>query len=227
MKRPALFDPLVARIHRAARAFDARSRRERLLLIGATMALAAVLADQAWLTPAFETWKTARTQLATTRAEAARIEADLASQAAAAQALEQQLRGEVIDWRQRVQQGDEALQRFGTTLVSAADMPAMLERLLTQNGLKLRSMQSLGRSEVSTAPPGTAPAPAGSALYRHGVELSVEGSWADLLAYLQALEALPQRVLWGGLQLEVEQHPKTLMTLRLYTLSLDRRWLEL
>lgn len=224
MKRPALLDALVARVHRVARAFDARSRRERLLLIGATVALAAMLADHLWLSPAFAAWKTARTQLASARAAAAQIETDLARQTAATQALEQQLRGEVIEWRQRVQQGDEALQRFGTTLVSAADMPAMLERLLTQNGgLKLRAMQSLGRSEVAGAPS----APAGSALYRHGVELAVEGSWADLLAYLQALESLPQRVLWGGLQFKVEQHPKSVMTLRLYTLSLDRRWLEL
>ena len=64
-------------------------------------------------------------------------------------------------------------------------------------------------------------------MYRHGVELTVEGSYADLLAYVRAIEAMPQRVLWAGMQLKVEQHPKVLLSLRLYTLSLDRSWLEI
>jgi MSHA biogenesis protein MshJ len=67
----------------------------------------------------------------------------------------------------------------------------------------------------------------GPAIYRHGVELSVEGSYADLLSYLQALEALPQQLLWGSLELKVEQYPHVVLTLRLYTLSLESAWVEL
>lgn len=95
---------------------------------------------------------------------------------------------------------------------------------------------------VAAATPVAVPAPANAAsgaatpggaaggpgtLYRHGVELTLEGSYGDLLAYLQALEAMPQHVLWGGLSLKVEQHPRTVMTLRLYTISRDRHWLEI
>ncbi len=35
----------------------------------------------------------------------------------------------------------------------------------------------------------------------------LEGGYADLLGYLKAMEALPQRVLWGAVSLKVEQHP--------------------
>ena len=38
---------------------------------------------------------------------------------------------------------------------------------------------------------------------------------------------MPQRVLWGGISLKVEQHPKAVLTLRLYTISRDRHWLEI
>ena len=86
---------------------------------------------------------------------------------------------------------------------------------------------SLPRTELTATRPDGTPAASGPALYRHGVELAVEGSFADLLAYMQALEDMPQRVLWGGVQLKVEQYPKALLTLRIYTLSLDRGWLEL
>lgn len=64
-------------------------------------------------------------------------------------------------------------------------------------------------------------------LYRHGVELVLEGGFNDLLAYLLAAEALPQRMLWGSVSLKVEQHPRSVLTLRVYTLSRDRHWLEI
>lgn len=85
---------------------------------------------------------------------------------------------------------------------------------------------------ITLPAPAAATAPAGrpvaiGGLYRHGVELVLEGSYADLLGYLQAMEALPQRVLWGGVQLQVEQHPRCVLTLRVYTLSRDPNWLEL
>ena len=94
---------------------------------------------------------------------------------------------------------------------------------------------------MATAPgsPGTAPVGlTGSAalasattnpatLYRHGVELVLEGGFNDLLAYLLAAEALPQRMLWGSVSLKVEQHPRSVLTLHVYTLSRDRHWLEI
>jgi MSHA biogenesis protein MshJ len=66
-----------------------------------------------------------------------------------------------------------------------------------------------------------------ASLYRHGVELVLEGGYVDLLSYLQAMEALPQRVLWGSVSLKVEQHPKSVLTLRVYTISRERHWLEI
>lgn len=64
-------------------------------------------------------------------------------------------------------------------------------------------------------------------LYRHGVQLTVEGSFADLLTYVQALEAMPQRMLWGDVSFKVEQYPRAALTLQLYTISRDRHWLEI
>lgn len=229
VSRPAWMDRAEAAAQRAQRAFDQRSRRERLLLIAALVAAAALLADTLWLSPALAQWNAARTRHAGASAALQRLNADIAQQATEARAIEEQLRAEVLVWRARVQQGDEALHSAATTLVPATDMPALLDRMLARTGgLRLRSMQSLGRVELAAASAASAPAPVrGPALYRHGVELSVEGPYADLLAWLQALEAMPQKVLWGGLQMKVEEHPQVVLTLRLYTLSLDRSWLEI
>lgn len=88
-----------------------------------------------------------------------------------------------------------------------------------------------GTATAAAAPPANAntaapDAPAVS-LYRHGVQLTVEGSFADLMAYVQALEAMPQRVLWGSVGFKVEQYPKAALTLQLYTISRERSWLEI
>ena len=82
---------------------------------------------------------------------------------------------------------------------------------------------------AATTPAAAAPAPVVTAeLYRHGVELTVEGSYGDLMSYLAALEALPgPRLLWGGVKLKVEHHPTVQLSLTVYTLSLNRAWLEL
>ena len=225
------FDRARAGAQRLQRAFDGRARRERLLLIGAGVAIAWMLADSLWLTPAFKEWTSARARHTTASAALRRLNDDVALRGFETRTAEQQLLGEVTQWRSRVSQTDTALREFGGSLVGAAEMVPVLDRLLAQTGgLRLRSMQSLGRSEVgapAAAPATPADAKTAGTLYRHGVELNVEGSYADVLAYVQAIEAMPQRVLWGGLQLKVEQHPKVVLTLRLYTLSQDRSWLEI
>jgi MSHA biogenesis protein MshJ len=75
---------------------------------------------------------------------------------------------------------------------------------------------------------GTAVAPKpGSLLYRHGVEITVRGNYLDMIDYMTALESLPTQLFWGGAKLEVEDYPTSRLTLTMYTLSLDQKWLKL
>jgi MSHA biogenesis protein MshJ len=70
-------------------------------------------------------------------------------------------------------------------------------------------------------------AAAGTVLYRHGVELTVRGSYLDMVDAMGALEALPTQLFWGRAQLDVEDYPNARLTLTLYTLSLDPKWMKL
>jgi MSHA biogenesis protein MshJ len=222
------------------RRFDQRNGRERALLIAAAVALMLMAADALWLSPALTAFKAARAQqlqvqrdLAGLLVDTQQLQARGSSQARAQQA-------ELAQWRQRVRDGDSALRRHEDALVGPDGMVALLEQWLARHGeVRVRAMRSLGRSDLLGA---AAPAPAAAAsatgpalasanatptLYRHGVELELEGGFADLLGYLQAMESLPQRVLWGSVHLKVEQHPRSVLTLRVYTLSRDRHWLEI
>lgn len=232
-------DHVRASAARMGRAFDGRTRRERLILIGAGIAVVWMLADSLWLTPAFRRWSDAQARRVNAALVLKHLNDEIAQRGIDSSSAAQQLLRDLVQSRARVDQGNAALHGFGAALVSASDMVPMLDRLLAQvGGLRLRSMQSLGRTEVgatggaSSASANQLPNPANrpnpaAALYRHGVELAIEGSYADVLAYLLAIEAMPQRVLWGGVQLRVERHPQVIVTLRLYTLSQDRNWLEL
>ena len=72
--------------------------------------------------------------------------------------------------------------------------------------------------------PAAAPAPL---LYRHGVQLVLQGSYLEMIDYLEALEALPSQLFWGAAALDAEQYPQARLTLTLYTLSLDQKWIAL
>lgn len=209
------------------RAFDARARRERIVLICAAIAVTWMLGDRLWFASSLTEWSAARARRVGAVAASRNLDAEIARRGNEIRTQEQQVRTELEQARARVAQGDTALRAFGASLVGASDMVPMLEGLLVQvGGLHVRAMQSLGRSELGTTPAASASGAAGT-LYRHGVEVTVEGSYAEVLAYLQAIEAMPQHVLWGGMQLKVDKHPKVVVTLRLYTLSADRNWLAL
>ena len=228
------------------RRFDQRAGRERLLMIGAALALTLMLADRLWLSPALAAFKLARTQQATARTAMLTLQAATLTLKNLDNTQARQQQADLATWRQRVREGDSTLRRHEQTLVGSDRMVGLLEQLLARQGqVRVRSMRSLGRADLLN--PGTpgVPAlpdkalgalptagnaavdPAAPSLYRHGVELVLEGGFADLLQYLRAVEALPQRVLWGSVSLKVEQHPKSVLTLRVYTISRDRHWLEI
>jgi MSHA biogenesis protein MshJ len=48
-----------------------------------------------------------------------------------------------------------------------------------------------------------------------------------MIDYMTALEGLPTQLFWGGAKLEVEDYPSSRLTLTMYTLSLDPKWLKL
>lgn len=209
----------------AARGFNRRPQRERVLLIAAAAMLLLWLFNQLWLDNQWQRWSQARQHRLAAATALETLRDNGARQLALQQARQQQAQADIEALRKRLD--DQANPRaIGTAgLVDAQEMLPLLARLLDrEHGLRVRTLRSLGQTTVSG---GEGAGTGQPQLYRHAVELSVEGSYADLLGYLQALEALPQKLLWGSLQLKVEKHPQVLLTLRLYTLSQQAGWVEL
>jgi MSHA biogenesis protein MshJ len=101
-------------------------------------------------------------------------------------------------------------------------MRAVLEDILGRNkGLALVDLRTL--PVVPMLPVRSTGASAG--MFRHGIELTVRGTYADLYDYLRALENLPSQLYWSRADLTVTEHPLLTLKLTVHTISFDRAWL--
>ncbi|MCU6432701.1 MSHA biogenesis protein MshJ [Undibacterium sp. Jales W-56] len=65
------------------------------------------------------------------------------------------------------------------------------------------------------------------AIYKHGFEIVVQGNYLDMLSYMRELEEMPEQVYWSKTRIHVDHYPTASMTLTLFTLSLEKKWLNL
>lgn len=128
---------------------------------------------------------------------------------------------------------EQLLQRIDletSTLVSPAKMKALLQDLLrNQSQLKLIALESSSaplalpatttvKSKEHKAPP--------MVFYRHGLRLTLEGGYFDLLAYLTAVQGSGWRLHWDALHYEVgdDGAKRARIILDLHTLSRNAGW---
>ena len=140
---------LMARARALVRQFNQRNQRERLLLCAALVAVTYMLADALWLASAFTAFRSARTADASmqTALSAQRQQMEDARQPGALPAQRRQ--AELLDWRQRVRQGDATLRTHEDALVGPDRMVGLLEQLLARHGeVRVRAMRSLGRQDL-------------------------------------------------------------------------------
>ena len=211
----ALWRTLIAR-------YAARSQRERLLIAALLVIGLPLAALSLWVEPGWRAHLALQAELEASRAESTRLG------------------------------GNNPLDPnadLSRSMVAPAEMVLLLERLLARHpGVRLTAMRSLASEPWRGPPPGADPgtdaganpaissaasAPRAGApgqrsgLYRHGVELELEGGWHALRAYLADIERSPRRLQWGQLQLSSQEHPTTRMKISLHTLSLEAAWLQL
>lgn len=217
-------DKIVAKI-------DSLSLRERALVFAAAAFLVVSLIDSLLLNPLLTQQKKLSTQVVQQQEKMKEIQAQIAAllQAKQADATSPQ-RERIRQLRQQIAEGDAYLKDRRDKLVPPERMAALLEQVLNRNGhLQLVAMNTLPVSlfiEPSTDLNMVHATGQEMQMYKHGVQITVRGSYADLLQYLTALEGLPTRMFWGMAKMNVVQYPSAELTLTLYTLSLDKTWLQ-
>lgn len=216
--------------------FNALMPRERILVLVAALVGIILVFDTLALDPLAVRKKRLTQQLAEARQSAGTVENQLKAQKAAAdpevvrRSYRDALRWQLAD----IDQNMGGLQRG---LVPPERMAKLLEEVLVRGrGLQLVSLRTLAVQRfdapgAASAPKadekGAKPAPRGPgrALYQHGYEIVLQGSYADLHDYLARLEQLPWQMFWGRINVNTEQYPRLRVTLTVRTLSLNKAWL--
>ncbi|MCW5574497.1 MAG: hypothetical protein KIT13_00250 [Burkholderiales bacterium] len=211
--------------------FNARSLRERALMTGLGVAAVVLLFDTFSLSPMAVQHKRLSGQLTEVRAAIRAGEMALAANRGQENPddVKRRYRDEL---RRQIAQIDERLQGLQKQLVPPDQVSRLLEGVLgKERGLVLVSLHKLPVQRYQTngaakaADPKTQEADTGRGIFQHSFELRVEGSYAELHAYLKRLEALQWQLFWGKAELDATGHPRLRLTLTLHTLSLNKAWL--
>jgi MSHA biogenesis protein MshJ len=156
------------------------------------------------------------------------------------------LRQRIEQVKQQVEDGGAYLRSLQERMVAPEKMAELLEQVLKQHGrLQLVDLKTLPATPLidkeAAKPGGIVTAPASEVAgeiasavaaqenqaFKHGVIISVRGSYLDLLQYLTDLEHMPTQMFWGNVEMKAEHYPDVVLTLTVYTLSLDKTWLKI
>ncbi|WP_305821998.1 hypothetical protein [Massilia brevitalea] len=226
---------------------DALSLRERIMVFAACAAAIVFLMHFFALGPQLRKQDALNAQITQQQNNIEGIDNEIRARVEAAQNdPDAAVRTRLAAVRKETEELSGQLRAMQNGLVAPERMAPLLDSILRANGrlalvsvrtLPVESVLEAGRRAAASAPDAavaTAPAaPAqplsnnGGLLYRHGVEITVRGNYLDMIAYMNALEGLPTQLFWGRAQLEAETWPSSRLTLTLYTLSLDRKWMKL
>lgn len=200
---------------------DALTLRERALILLTILAVIGTLWQVLIMEPLAQQAKERRTELA-----ALEERIDVANRGLEEQILQiaggsDAQRTRIASLRDRIAEINAILGDHAAELIDPSEMAQVLEGVL-------KEQSRLSLVQISnTAPEFLAASDDEDAVtfYRHGLEIEVEGSYLACLEYLDAIEALPWRLYWQVLELDVLEYPRNRIRIEVSTLSLDKEWI--
>jgi MSHA biogenesis protein MshJ len=144
-----------------------------------------------------------------------------------------QARKRIDDLRRQLGDYDSEMRSVQQGLVPPDRMVEVLKDMLSRDAhvrlVKLRTLPVAALVEAAAGAaeraPAQSPAPAKNMVYKHGIELTVEGNFLDLMEYQAGLEKLPWRMFFARASVNSLDYPRVFMTVTLYTLSMEEAWL--
>lgn len=220
--------------------YDALQHRERVLIAGAVLIGIALLGSTAFVEPSLRRARMAERETAEAAAQLQAAQARIAALNAPDKNPDAVARAEIAQLKTKLAGLNARLEAMETSFVAPQQMPRVLEDVVGRRGnVRLVSLKTLPVSPLLNRKP-SAPAEGGApqaaatgaeaaapaaGLFKHGVEIKLEGSYQDLAAYLERLEQSRSKFLWDSVALSAEKHPKLVLTLTVFTIGMDRAWL--
>lgn len=214
---------------RYAARIDSASLRERAMIFAAAALVLVTVLESLFIEPQLREQRRLAAEQTQRQAESAKMQAEL-------QKLALSRRNDPnVEARQRIASLRDELQSLNAQITeqqkkftAPEQMRTVLEEMLARNRkLRLMDLKTLPPMALSDAKAqeGAKGSPAERLIYRHGLEITLSGTYLDMLAYLTELEHLPTQMYWGSMDFSVAEYPTATLKLVVYTLSLDRAWM--
>ena len=196
---------------------DALELRERVLLLAATVAVVFLSVDSVGLQPTLKAQQVTEERIS---------ELEMKLGALRQQAMLLSYKTDEDTLAARYQSRDTLAAELAAldarlgdqlgALVEPAQAAELLEQMLTRHrGLRITSLRA------SAEPLNELAGNAGQAgkLGRYQLDLVLEGGYLDLMRYLEALESMPWKFFWQMVDFRVNDYPRAVSRLQLYTLG--------
>lgn len=199
----------------------ALSQRERVLILLTGLVLVCAGAIYGWLDGAALRLEQDRVALTTAQRDLEIMDLEnQGKQARLARDPDQNVRDQLVRVEGDIGKLDAELKAQTVDLIQAHEMPAVLEALLSRSAnLHMLALTSLAPQ----------PLMAGDQrinLFKHGIRLKLEGGYFDVYQYLKALEALPRHFYWKQFDYQVQEYPKAVVEMEIYTLSTSKEFIR-
>lgn len=223
--------------HRIAERVDAASLRERVFIFAAASAILVALVQSAFLQPEFATQRRVAAEVAQRQGETKALQMEITRLLREREAdPDRPVRERLLRLQASLDEAGRRIAVEQARFTAPDQMRHVVQEILSRNrGVKLVDMKTSPPAPITedqatdaraTGPKAVAAAAAERQIFRHGMELTVTGSYLDVLAYVRDLERLPTQLYWTSLELSVSQYPSLTAKLKVYTLSLDRAWMS-
>jgi MSHA biogenesis protein MshJ len=205
---------------------DARILRERALICVSLLALLFMVWDFLVLAPMHKKLVEKETAVKAMQSQQTALQTQLATiQMALLNDPNQQKNQQIQQLQSDVSIADEKLQNASQNIIRADMLPQVMQDVLAKTAqLSLLKVDTLPVTELNTAiakssNPSAADANVPVGVYKHPVELTFVGDFAQVLNLLLALESLPWKFYWQSLDYRVAQYPNAKVILRVYSIS--------
>ena len=214
--------------------YDALQLRERWLVAVAVLGGIVLIAYSVFVGPAMNRAQLAERSVVEQRLQLSAVQAQMLALQSPEQDPDVAARAELVKLKKQLSELAGRLAAMEGSLVAPQRMSGLLEDMIgRKTGLRLLSLKTLPVAPLiekkpaadAADKPGDRLAIASAGLFKHGVEIRLEGSYQELAAYLERLEQSRLKLIWSSVALSAEKYPKLVLTLTVYTLSLDRAWL--
>ncbi|UCH48383.1 MAG: hypothetical protein JSU95_00750 [Betaproteobacteria bacterium] len=202
--------------------FASLTRRERGILLGGGLAVILILG-----------FSLADSSLARQRLlskEIVKAQSDAAMAKAQAEVIMRQLaedpdaraRKRIATLSKETRSLDEQMQGLNRGLIEPEQMAEILQKMLLRDkGVTLVGLKTLPVSHLIDGKQ----TDDGANVYKHGIEITLQGRYLDMLEYLGRLEGLPWQMFWSQASMDATDYPAVRITVTVFTLSLDEDWL--